>query len=177
MSWQLDRKLRQAVIDKLADETTGFNATMASIAPTAEVDPFEINFDLQTTANFFLGTFALENLTDEMLSRLPLMAVSSQQAINLRLRKAFTFSGEASAGIQTIIDWPGENQDFETLIDVVEESFLKIFNVPDEPTQAWGDGIVYDGQISFTRSGLIGSSVSRWVRILDTAMQFHVDVK
>jgi hypothetical protein len=170
---EISRKVREAVLLRLSDPTSGFNANLAAVASTYGIQPFSVDWSA-TSKNFFRGFLDPNDVDESTPSRYPLVMMYAITSTNRNLQKFALFSGEVILGLDFHITWRAGNalRNFEDLGDAIEDAVYKTLNGTD--FQAWGAPLTYNGQISLAKRPLELAG-EHWRQTLSFRLTLQVD--
>jgi hypothetical protein len=163
MPWsQISRGARTAVVERLANVSTGFNPNLALAMADADIEApagwkLPIVFEAPTF-NFWQADIAPAELDPTSPVTYPSMALFSKRSANENADKFRLFAGPVNLTLCFFASWMSSKAlpDFETIGDCVEEALVQTFNsdAPDIVSWATGPNILYNGDIAISRSKL-----------------------
>ena len=167
------QRAREAVLLRLADTTTGFNANLAAVASAYGVQSFAIDWS-DSSKNFFRGFLDPNEIDESTASRYPLVMLYSVASANRNFQKFTLFSGDVTLGLDFHITWRPTNalKDFEDLGDAIEDAVYATLNGTD--FQAWGAPLTYNGEASLSKQPLELAG-EHWRQTLSFRLTFQVD--
>ena len=174
---QISKRVREAVILRLADATDGLNARFAAIASAYGInDPSKYSIDFATgSKQFFQGFLGPDDIESTTPLKYPLVCLYSAGSSNQNLQKFTRFSGVVTIGLDIHVTWRKSSamQSFEDLGDAFEDSVIGLLN---DPTWAasYGAPIAYNGEISFQKTPLVLEG-ENWRQSLLFRLIFQVD--
>lgn len=164
MSWpRISRAARTAIVERLANVTTGFNPNLlAAFADAGITAPrgWKIPIDfVGSSFNFFQADITPQDLDDTTVSTYPAMTLYTKRSDNQNLEKARMYTGPVIVKINFFASWISSKAlpDFETVGDCYEEALFQTFNNTSNPAVvAWavGPSLSYNGDLSIERSKL-----------------------
>jgi hypothetical protein len=162
----LQRKIVRDAI--LACLSAGFNAAIATLAPTYEVDAFELDFT-ESSQNVWIGRVNPEEVELSSLMEFPGMTIYTDavQDGSPRIIHGFQFSG-ALMGCVDVYIRPREGRerfDSEAMLDMAEDAILGLFGAYTWPATSAGT-VIYSRRATGQKGRLVpladgfGQSVS-----------------
>lgn len=165
--------LRDAIRAIMADATTGFNATLASIAVSYGIAPFVIDWVPPSRSLFQGFLFADQVLIAELID-FPACVLYTSASANQNFEKFRRFSGLITAHLDFYIDQGSgiEVSQTEDVPDAIEDVLIQIFN---SPTVNLPSGIAWNGGIQSQRGPirLVGDGYQQRIPF---NLTFEVDV-
>lgn len=180
---QISKRVRDAIVARLADGTYGFNTQFAAIAggyglTASQIAAFTIDWTA-ASKQFFQGKLSPEDIDDTTASKYPLVFLytDSIRTPGEDARKFQVFSGDVVIGLDVWISTRAGNalRDFETFPDAVEDAVLKVFNDPSWTAVQGGGQVFYNGQISADRTP-VDTGAENWLQGIRFRLIFGVDV-
>lgn len=166
-----------AVISRLSDSTSGFNATLQTAATDHGVDPFSIDFDSERSTNFLIGYWSIANIDETGNQTYPLVAVYvvDESEGPTPFTKFHLFSGTVVIGIDVHLSYSQDHppRDTEKLSSAVARTIIDILNR--DQNQNWGNEISYNGNIECHRTP-ISYGANNWLKTLNCRAVFQVDI-
>ncbi len=183
---QISRVVRNAVYQRFIDPDIGFNPLIAYQNYRYDLRP-PIAF-VSTTGdcggrnpNFIFGQINVMSALGTSAFKFPLIAMYSHGILNRNWIKYRQFSGQVVLGIDVWYSWRDSNlrDDYETYGDAIEEVVVEIVNGfgasgIGDVTQSWGNGIVYNGNVSCSRTP-VEADAENWLQGYQFRFTFHVD--
>lgn len=155
------KRVRDAVFRILSNETTGFNARMATLAQEYGVEPFEIDFSLSST-NFIQSAVGVDtdNFAYSQMFPRPLgISLYTVGVVNTKDQNSGFFSGQVECRIDCYLQFSAklregldtiEGGNTEDTLDAIEEALLLSLH---DDLAAWGD-VVYNLDVTTSRGAL-----------------------
>jgi hypothetical protein len=164
----ISKAVRDAVRERLADESIGFNTRFAELAGDYGVDLVSIDWGPHSR-QFFQGALDRADLEDTTATRGPMVALYVARSANGNLQKFCTFSGTVTVGLDFHLTWRQSRagRDYESLGDAIEEAIFRTFNETE-----FGE-VVYNGDLSLERSP-VEKGGEHWIQTLTFAATFEV---
>lgn len=182
MSWpKISRAARTAVLERLANISTGFNANLALAMADADIEPpigwkLPIDFD-SDSFNFWQADLKPDDKDSTSESTYPSIALFTKRSSNENAEKFRLMAGPVNMVLRFHASWLSSKAlpDFETTIDCVEEALYQTFNsdAPDVVAWAVGPTILYNGDIAMIRSQLSKDGES-WYQDLTASLVVEV---
>lgn len=183
MAFPISKLVIDQIVQRFADETYGFNATYNALAPTYGVAAdMAIDFAPvdNKSKNFVLANVAPQDWISTGAFRYPLLSLFTAAAANENRQKFHQFSGSVEAGLNVFLSWKEERLKlavFEPKAWCVEETVCTVLNRARNAfpiDQDWGDGVVYNGGVSWQKSRVERDN-EFWGQVIAFRMQFEVD--
>jgi len=181
MGYPITKLVLDQIFSRFIESGDGWNDVYNGLASDYSVEPdMAIDF---APGSGFSANFALANIAprDRMTTsnfKFPFMSLFSLKSVNTNLEKYQMFAGEVVIGFNVFLSWKGSKiaLDMESIANCVEETAFTIFNRarhahPED--QDWGDGPVYNGDLSLTRSR-IERGAEFWDQLLSFQAGFDV---
>src|SRR5881394_893370 len=131
---KISRLARTRIVERLAHNSTGFNAYFNAAIQDAAIDlplgwKLPINFEAGSR-NFFQGGINAFDLDSTSISTYPVITLYSLGASEQNNEKFRLFSGVVTFGLTVFCSWKSAKAlpDFETPMDCVEEALYRTFN-------------------------------------------------
>lgn len=171
---QITHRIRNEMESRLADATTGFNATYNATAPSYSV---VANSAIDFTGaghNYFRAQVDPEILGRGGTISYPVICLFGTTIENINDQKFQLFSGPVNLFMDYHISWKNNHVqfDFETVPDLVEDTMVQISN--SVANQNWDFQTVYNGQIGATR-GPVRVGASGFRQSIRFSMRFEVE--
>jgi hypothetical protein len=169
----VSKHIRDTIVTLLADETVGFNATLATIAQSYNVKPFSLDFT-GNSRNFFQGYYTAKDLVESTnLKKGPFACLYTIKSQNTNDQKFVTFSGSVLVGIDTYITFPQSAalSNTDDLTDAVEATYYTMFNSAANYS-FYGD-VQYNGDLLATR-GPVAMGLPNWVQLMQCRVSFDL---
>ncbi len=188
MSFPITTLVLDAIETKLSDDAEGINPVFNALAAGYGLTPpdpnatLAINFVADTAGasnNFVRANIDPDEWEARGAYKFPLVTLFGARSTNKNYQKFHQFSGDVQVGLHVFLSWRQSRLkiDFQSYADCMEETVVTLFNRARNAfpiDQEWGDGIVYNGDISLTRSR-IGKGGEGWSQLLAFQAEFQVD--
>ncbi|MGE5568543.1 MAG: hypothetical protein ACM3S5_05835 [Rhodospirillales bacterium] len=171
---EISRRVREAVVRRLADPSTGFNMKLAAVAYAYGIQPFSIDWTANSK-NFFRGFVDPNDVDESTPSRYPLVMLYSMTSSNDHDSMPRLFSGKVVLGLDFHITWRAGNalKNFEDLGDAIEDAVYAVFSDGNWP-QTWGAANAVQVAIALTKRPVEMGGES-WRQSLMFRLTFQVD--
>lgn len=170
----ISKAVRDAIEEKLSDDTTGFNAQLAAIADEYDLedeDVFKIDWS-DDSLNFFYGNVAPDLVEATSPFTYPLLTIDTARARHDNFIKFADFAGTVTAVVSITITWEKSQvlPDFSKLADAVEFATFMAINKQD--LQDWPNGVEYAGIMELNRGGIFEAG-ENWRQQLVFTLNFR----
>ncbi len=179
--------MSKAVIDqmtlRLADDTSGLNATFNALAATYGV-PATLAIDFSPLSskskNFAIANVDADEWVESGAFNFPLVTMYTDRLVNENHQKFHQFSGTVQADIKVWLSWRQERlriDTFEPLAWCMEEAIITVFNRARNAflgDQDWGNVVVYNGDISLNKTP-VKRGDQMWGQVLWFKLLFEVN--
>lgn len=149
----ISRQVRDEVLERLRDVTTGFNAIYASIAADYPLADQTLTLDLTTLGrNLWLANIdpgAVEDASTR--PTFPLVMLYSAVTQDNQKEKTPNFSGDITLILDIWFQWKAGNfpVNTEDQGDAIEETVFRVFA---EADQDWGSGYYWNNKLGLVRA-------------------------
>jgi hypothetical protein len=175
----ISNKVRSAVLSRLSNVSTGFNANLVTTCAEYSLTPFALDFSV-TSTNFYKGRITDYDLFVEAgydQAQMMSLFIPSWRNITTGMgsMKANVFSGSAIAEIRLYLSNNSALliDDFETLPDACEEAMVNTMNTLAAQPSLGTNGLVYNGDITCNRAAVVSGGLG-WVTGIAWQMAFNV---
>ena len=164
--------IRNAIVARLSDDTSGLNALLSAHAVEHGVSPFAIDFTAKSN-NFRMAFIDPIALRSSSAIKFPLVALYQTRTTNEDLQKFHTFSGTTTISMDVHYEYIGQSvpYDTESSADLIDKVVKTVMNTTSN--QNWGLEIVYGGQLAAIRLPLAASQKG-WLQTLRYQFVFEV---
>lgn len=182
MGRPIGKRIEDAIIARLSDDTYGLNVWLEQVAPDYGLDASELTFDFgEDSTQFFVGiTSTSDVLADEDVT-FPTLSLTINRSVNENKTQGPTgvFSGTVLATLQIEIDWEQENAKARTSdrANCYEEALYACF-CNFERTYRWvpGNGIVFARDLAVNR-GPLRQGAKNLAQLLTVQMPFELEAR
>jgi hypothetical protein len=174
---QISKRVRDAVLAKLAHVTVGFNANLAAAVATASYgteQPFTIDWSAGTSKNLFIGPLAPSQIDDTTPSAYPLVSLYTVRSGQTGAQKFNLFSGEVVMGLDFHLSWIDSKARpiFDDRADLVEDAVVKTFN---DASFVPPSAVSYNGDVTLDRGPVSEGDGENWRQTLSFRLTFTVN--
>ena len=147
MALQYRKLVRDAIVSFL---TANFNTTLAAVAPTYGITPFELDFSV-TSQDFAVSRIEPGKIVENcQLLNFPAACLYTTDAVDEGEPYGLSFAGKLFAHLDFYVnDGAGaEGQNTEDLFDAIEDAALMVLG---NPANAWPPGVLFQRKSEMQR--------------------------
>jgi hypothetical protein len=156
-----------ALLTRLTDAETGFNANLAAVAPTYGIEPYVVDWSQTTSANFLIGQVDPNALEQSSTFTYPFTTVDTGLVVDDARVVSAVFAGTIALVIEVHISL--ESEDFPRyltpLAQAIEDAMFATVNNRDEIGVYMSALLTYNGKWTLQKSS-IQFAGNNWRRTL-----------
>lgn len=171
---QITKAARDAVRTRLMDPAYGFNAAIATVAPSYGTTAIALDFSA-AGKRFFEAFIHPDQVENSSALRYPVAMLYGTIAQNRNFTKHTDFSGQVQVVFQVWLSWRHGNPvpNTEDLVDAVEDTLARVFQ-----DRTWAAAytapLVYNGDLTVARAQLEQAG-EHWRQGITARLTFEVD--
>ena len=156
-----------ALLARLSDPVTGFNANLQAVAPTYGISAYTVDWSQTTSANFLIGQVDPSVLERSASFTYPFTTIDTGAAIDDARVVSAVFAGSIALIVEVHISL--EDEDFpralNPLAQAIEDAMFATLNNLDEIGVYMSAGLTYNGKWTLQKSS-IAFAGNNWRRTL-----------
>jgi hypothetical protein len=164
---QLSLTAITALLARLSDPDTGFNANLALVAPTYGITPWVVDWDPNTSVNFMIGQVNPDLMEESQAFSYPFTTVDTTAVVDDARVVSATFAGAIGLVVEVTLSYASESlpRVLTPLSQAIEDAFFATVNNLDEIGVYMSALLLYNGKWALTKSTISFAS-QNWRRTL-----------
>jgi hypothetical protein len=145
-----------ALLTRLSDPATGFNKSLQSVAPTYGIDPWDVDWDPNTSANFMIGQIVPDQIEESASFTYPFTTVDTGAVASDNRVVSAVFAGSIVLIVEVHISVRNEDlpRSLAPLAQAIEDAFFATVNNLEEIGTYLSAQLTYNGKWTLQKSSI-----------------------
>lgn len=143
-----------ALLARLSDPATGFNKNLQIVAPTYGIEPWEVDWDPDASANFMIGQILPDQVEESVPFTYPFTTVDTGAVASDNRVVSAVFAGSIALVVDIHISTRNESlpRSLTPLSQAIEDAFFATVNNLDEIGTYLSAQLTYNGKWTMQKS-------------------------